>query len=545
MGQDDEELPAVSAHYFIFYPIMSDDGDTVKPDLLLVSESDHFLPTTESSTDPYTFGPMNDYFVEPLGLLGLPYHYRLPNPPPLGIISIGTALRRRGFAVRAFANVFRVPAEREAFFRDLDAGPAAVGISTGCLLDPGSVARIAGWVRERSPGSKVILGGFNAERSKAMRALGDMTVFGPGEETLAEVMTALRKGRGLEDIPNVEIAGKGTPRAVAGKPLSEDIPAPDWDLLELRPSRCYSIEASRGCRHACAFCSYSGKGYQTLRPAASVAEEIRRDWEEYGIRLLRFVDANLTSYPDWTEELCALLERARLPVRWACFARADDLAARPALASRMRDAGCLGVYCGVESASDELLRRMRKGSSVDQAGRGIRAARDAGLHVHANFIVGFPGEDRGTLDSLLGFIRSSGLDTVSFSVLAMTRELEEFAREHPDAALGLRRKGPVWEHSTMGHAEAAEHAGKLIDAVAVGMERPLVAPFGVLLFYLLGNGSTMEQSLDYLSAFRDRRRASRAGDAAQEERALERIRVHYLRMRADMQSRLPAGAAPR
>ena len=265
---------------------MSEDS---RPDLVLVVESDYFLPLAGGSLALDRHDPMNAYFVGPLTGLGLPHVFHLPNPPALGVTLLATYLRRQGLDVAVLANVFRLARERERFFAMLERRPLAVGISTTFMHSPESVARIAGWVRERSPGTKVLLGGFRAWRKEEVRALGDVTVLGEGEKTLLDLMSALRRGEAWEHVPNLVWRSGGrwaSSARQANFTLAERLP-PDWELLGMRSTHCYGVEASRGCTHTCAFCAYPNDANQQmmLRPVEDVVAELKRDREKYGITL--------------------------------------------------------------------------------------------------------------------------------------------------------------------------------------------------------------------------------------------------------------------
>jgi hypothetical protein len=57
----------------------------------------------------------------------------------------------------------------------------------------------------------------------------------------------------------------------------------------------------------------------------------------------------------------------------------------------MAQAGCQRIYFGVESGSDSILQRAKKGMNKDQIRRGIRSAIDAGLRAKTGWIYGLPG----------------------------------------------------------------------------------------------------------------------------------------------------------
>ena len=506
-----------------------------RPDIVLVAESDYFLPegvAADAQDDTDIYGPMNDYFLGPLDQLRLPHPYSLPNPPALGVVLLATYLRHRGFQALTFSNVFRIPAAREAFLTALDRKPLAVGISTTSLYTAQSLARIAGWVKERSPQTRIILGGYYAEMMEPLRACGDVTVLGEGEATLRDLLTAIKSGASWEDIPNLAWQEQGRWRATprrANLPIT-DIPLPEWELLGLSPKFCHPVEASRGCRYECAFCSVPSKGNQRMRPIADVVTELRRNRERYGCSLFNFVDSNLTSYPEHTLDLCRAISAADLGIRWRCYSRADDFVRLPALAPAMREAGCRLLYLGLESGSDDILQRMHKGFTRAQLQEGVRIIRDAEILIHSNFLIGFPGETAATVAETLETIRGYGGDTVSFTVLNLNHKLREDCRRRADRHLGLKGRGGRWTHGSMDSAQARRWTIDCIDAVSLTMERPRVSFQRLLFYYTLASGMSEAESWELLDAFRDHRKAARGQDAALSAASLERIRRLYSRM---------------
>ena len=61
---------------------------------------------------------------------------------------------------------------------------------------------------------------------------------------------------------------------------------------------------------------------------------------------------------------------------------------------KMREAGCIAVWFGVESGSKTVLTSMGKGFSLTQTRRAFKWAKEAGLMTVAGVILGFPGETK-------------------------------------------------------------------------------------------------------------------------------------------------------
>jgi radical SAM superfamily enzyme YgiQ (UPF0313 family) len=71
------------------------------------------------------------------------------------------------------------------------------------------------------------------------------------------------------------------------------------------------------------------------------------------------------------------------------------------LTGLMSDSGCVAVSGGLEVASDRLLKKMKKGVTVEQVARVTRNFRASGVLVHAYLMYGFPTQTaQETIDSL-------------------------------------------------------------------------------------------------------------------------------------------------
>ncbi|MBI5624186.1 MAG: radical SAM protein [Elusimicrobia bacterium] len=473
------------------------------PDVVLVAESDETaLPT------------INETLVSaPLAKLGI------AAPPPimhyLGVAALGTSLRRLGSSVAVHDNVLRIPAAREAFLRDLDAGPRIVGISITLILAKATLEKLTAWVRQRAPESLLVLGGTGVEFRPDLRALGDASVVGPGEGPLAELAALVKDGRDWRAAHSLCYSQDGrevwTGRAQAAHP--DDLPATDWDLFPTQPLLGYPIQASRGCRFGCAYCS-GPRGGQVLRGVAHVVAEARRDHERFGIGLLRFTDSDLTAWPEHATALCEALSREGPPLEWSCYSRVDDLAGAAGLAPAMAAAGCTWVHCGVESGSDAILAGMRKGYDRKAVILGVRRAREAGLRVHAFFMVGFPGETRATVDETLEIVDRVAPDTVCFSPLHVPYGSDLL--EHRDRyGLSVLERG--WAHATMDSVQAEAETRRCYDVVARSMDR---VAFGPLVTGLRGSSLSAEEALGYAAAVKEFHRGRVTGDAAAVDRAL-------------------------
>lgn len=389
------------------------------------------------------------------------YAATFPHRPHLGLCDLATVARDAGHEVCILDNVVRYPFRRRQMLRVLETGrPRLVGISTTLMMDPRAVEWLVASVREASPESKIVLGGPSVRRDPALQALGDFLVFGSGEEPLLQILEALDGRRGLESIPFIAYHDEsGTLRhgsaaqsamLKVGRPYQvragERIPVPDWSLYRRGRGGVYALECSRGCRYNCHYCSYDrGKNVRALE---DIRDELLRN-AALGITKYRLADSNFTDGPphfsDYPSQVCRLMKELDLGLQWSCYARVDNMT--PALAEEMRAAGCFAVFFGVESGDDGIMRLMRKGHTVEDARRGIEIARAAGLHVHCNFIVGYPGETRETWRHTIELALETRPDSVTLGQFFADESAP--VRGPRMAALGLEGEGTRWKHATM------------------------------------------------------------------------------------------------
>jgi glycosyltransferase involved in cell wall biosynthesis len=153
-----------------------------------------------------------------------------------------------------------------------------------------------------------------------------------------------------------------------------------------------TISSSRGCPYRCAFCAsefYFSKRYR-CRSATSVLGEIERLIADYRIDGLYFREDCFTVNRARVVEICGEMVRRKIALPWECEARVDTL--DPELLRAMYEAGCRGMWCGIESGSPRILDYLQKGITLEQVRSAYRWAHEAGIAVGAGFMVGLPGE---------------------------------------------------------------------------------------------------------------------------------------------------------
>jgi len=176
-----------------------------------------------------------------------------------------------------------------------------------------------------------------------------------------------------------------------------------------------SLYTSRGCPAMCTFClwpqTHSGHRWR-LRSSDDVVNEVRWARDNFpGLKEIFFDDDTFNYRKERTIELCKKLKP--LNFTWSCTSRVttdyDTLKA-------MREAGCRLMIVGYESGDQQILKNIKKGATIDMARRFTKNAHALGLTIHADYIVGLPGESRESIRRTVDFAKSLDTETIQVSI---------------------------------------------------------------------------------------------------------------------------------
>jgi anaerobic magnesium-protoporphyrin IX monomethyl ester cyclase len=199
------------------------------------------------------------------------------------------------------------------------------------------------------------------------------------------------------------------------KPLYRADPAADldgiayptfegFDLLKYQRKRALPLLASRGCVKTCEFCSERLlQANYRRRSARNIVAEIKAHISRYGAKWFTFHDSLINGDLCMLADLCRMIIDERLSIKWEA-----QVAIRPdmdvALMRRMKEAGCFNFFIGLESGSDRVLKKMRKGYATTDARRFFEDACKAAMHFEISLILGYPGETEKDFEDTLQFL---------------------------------------------------------------------------------------------------------------------------------------------
>jgi anaerobic magnesium-protoporphyrin IX monomethyl ester cyclase len=198
------------------------------------------------------------------------------------------------------------------------------------------------------------------------------------------------------------------------------IPLPRHELFPLNKYRLptaqrrpvSSILASFGCPYRCRFCIGGTVSYK-LRATENVIEEL-----EYisvlGIKEAYFADFTFTADKKHVMEICQQMIDRQLDLTWLCNVHSRTLDEE--VLRVMKNAGCHTVQIGVESGSDEILRKYAKATDKETIIRAFDLCRKLKIKTVGYFMIGLPGEDRKVVLQTIKFAKALAPNFASFAI---------------------------------------------------------------------------------------------------------------------------------
>lgn len=221
----------------------------------------------------------------------------------------------------------------------------------------------------RSLGMTVFLGGVHPTlMPDEAKDHADSIFVGMAEETFPQALRDWQAGQLKPYYREPEGA------SIAGRPL------PRKDLLKKKKYiTLNTVEAVRGCCHACTFCAYPeafGKKVIT-RPIEDIVAEIK----SFKGKIVLFPDVNLIADRAYAVELC----KALIPLKKWWFGLTTSVIDRDEeLLSLMRKSGCKGLLIGLESVNQATQQGFHKGVNQVAGYQGLMSS----LHKNGIMVMG-------------------------------------------------------------------------------------------------------------------------------------------------------------
>jgi anaerobic magnesium-protoporphyrin IX monomethyl ester cyclase len=341
-------------------------------------------------------------------------HYPLSeNPsPPLGLAYLAAVLERAGMEVKIID--FVVYPYSKSFIKSvMDSFLPDVVCATCVTMTFYNAIKVIKDVKSIDPGMLTVMGGphvsFCAEEMMNIYPELDLVVKGEGEETVIELIDAIKGKKAWNDINGIVYRNGSEIIETESRTTWVDVnslPVPARHLLPLGRYRALnmsiSMTTSRGCPFKCIFCvgrKMVGAKVR-YRNAENVVDEL-----EYlgtlGFPQVNIADDLFTANKRHCFDVCDEIIRRNLDLKWSSFARVDTVSVD--VLKRMKEAGCTAVSFGVETGNPEILKTIKKGITIDQVVAAVEMCNEANIIPTVSFILGLPGETPETMDETIAF----------------------------------------------------------------------------------------------------------------------------------------------
>lgn len=355
--------------------------------------------------------------------------------PPLGLAYVAANLEKYDYSVK----IIDYESSWKKTFADIKKyRPKILGVTctSPMLNDVFKIAKLA-----KRIGAKTIIGGTHVTaipEEAAKHKDFDIISFGEAENTILEIVQALNGKMKLEDVKGIVFKEKGKVIRTPDRPFIDNLdklPFPAYHLLDMKKYRFYALFDKtkefftmitiRGCPFNCVFCNTQTM-YDKLvrfRSPQNVVADVELLNKKYFIKEIYFYDDTFTLDLQRTVEFCDLLEKKKLDLIWSTETRVDRV--NPILLRKMKSAGCYMVGYGFESADQEILNKLKKGTTAIQNVQAVKMTQDAGMLVRAFLLIGAPGETKNTIKKTVKFSLMKGITYVHFNIVT----------PYPDTAL--------------------------------------------------------------------------------------------------------------
>jgi len=292
---------------------------------------------------------------------------------------------------------------------------------------------LANRVKKNSPGTIVIFGGMHPtimpQETITHNAV-DIVVKGEGEITFKEIAERVRDKRGFAGVNGILYKKDGSLEETAARDLVKDLDALPFPARHLFKNKAYTypdalyretapIITSRGCPGMCTYCNAHSifKRVFRMRSAKNIADEIEFLIKNMRVKEIHIWDDNFTTVKKRVFELRDEILKRKIRVKFAFpnGIRADFL--DKDIIDALKEMGTYSIAVGVESGSQKVLDKARKGVKLERVEEAFRLAKKAGLETWAFFMIGLPGEDEETIKETIRFVKKIKPDIAKFHIL--------------------------------------------------------------------------------------------------------------------------------
>ena len=194
----------------------------------------------------------------------------------------------------------------------------------------------------------------------------------------------------------------------------DEYPLPRRDLIQYTsPLKLEPIVTSRGCPYNCSFCSVWKFFGRKIRHVG--VDRVVQDIANAKTKRFMFLDDNIVGDTVYAKALFDALRE--LNIEWVGQA-SISFSKNEELLKLAHKSGCRGLFFGLESVSEEKIKRMSKSMRSQTATiDAIKRIMGSGVLFHASLVFGFDDDDVSVFDETLEFLAKTKIPSATFNIL--------------------------------------------------------------------------------------------------------------------------------
>jgi radical SAM PhpK family P-methyltransferase len=421
-----------------------------------------------------------------------------------------TFLYNRGFNFD-YVNSFQTEKEKIKLVLEND-DVGLVAITTTYYVSVFPIMEIVSFVRSCNPNIKIIIGGpYIATQTRCIDETSLDFLFkmidadfyvnsSQGEHALLRVVEAVRKKLPYDGIDNIHYkTGLGyvnTNLSIENNILTNN--TVNWNLFrESVVGKSISVRTSISCPFSCSFCGFpQHAGKYQIADLEAVEREFQLISSLEGVHGVNFIDDTFNVPPERFKEILRMKIKNNFNFQWNSHFRCQFVDRETI--ELMKEGGCMGVFLGIESGNQKILKNMNKSSKISEYVRGIELLNKYDIITYASFIIGFPGETEDTIRETEDFINNNQPTFFRTQLWYCDPFTPIWGKR---IEFGIKGSQFEWSHNTMNYSQACDSINTIFKRNYASVWVPQYNFEFINIFNLLHRGMDREMIKGFLRAF--------------------------------------------
>ena len=252
-------------------------------------------------------------------------------------------------------------------------------------------------IKKLAPNAKIIVGGSQVNPKDLHNIKGaefvDLFVKGQGEQVLLEFVNSVKN--------NTRVA-----TTVITPPMTSDQvyefknfahTQVKFDTSDgLLPGESMAIELARGCIFKCSFCGFHLNGKSPgdfVKSKKTLTQELMYNYENFGTTHYYVSDDLINDSEEKVDMLLEVSSSLPFKLTYGGYLRLDLIRRFPSMAVKLKQAGLISCFFGIETVNDESGRAVGKGLGIERTTEAIEICNQAwnnSVFSVGGFILGLP-----------------------------------------------------------------------------------------------------------------------------------------------------------